>query len=158
MSVQIRGLKETQRAMEQMVRDLDGHPMARGMRQATLMVQRDAKAFAPVDTGRLRASITPEVDRRGNELVGIVGSIVRHAPFMELGTGVFAGNPRHRMPPPEALDTWARRHGIPSGFLVARAIANRGGLRPRRYLQRALERNAVAIFKLLGNTVGRIVA
>jgi hypothetical protein len=40
--------------------DLHGEPMLQGMRNATLLVTRDAKRFAPVDTGRLRASITPD--------------------------------------------------------------------------------------------------
>ena len=57
--VEIKGLEETQRAMEQIVRDLRGEPFLSGMRRATLLVQRSAKQKAPVDTGRLRASITP---------------------------------------------------------------------------------------------------
>ena len=57
---EIKELQETQRNLEQAVKDLEGPPMLEGMREATLVVQRDAKINAPVDTGRLRASITPE--------------------------------------------------------------------------------------------------
>lgn len=53
------------------------------MRTATMMVTRSAKIFSPVDTGRLRASITPEVKTAFKHVVGIVGSIVEYAPFQE---------------------------------------------------------------------------
>jgi hypothetical protein len=58
---------------------------------------------------------------------------------MEYGTGK-AGDPAvsHKgshFPPSAALNLWARNHGIPSGYLVARAIARRGGLRARRWLR-----------------------
>ncbi|KPJ77284.1 MAG: hypothetical protein AMJ81_00035 [Phycisphaerae bacterium SM23_33] len=55
------------------------------MRDATLLVERHAKINAPVDTGRLRASITPEVRQQSNTVQGVVGSNVVYAPFQELG-------------------------------------------------------------------------
>jgi len=83
--IEIRGLKETQANMERIVRDLRGEPYLNAMRRATLLVQRSAKIKAPVDTGRLRASITPEVRMQGNLVTGVVGSNVKYAPFVELG-------------------------------------------------------------------------
>jgi phage gpG-like protein len=154
--VEIRRIEEVTKKMIQVVEDLQGSPMLEGMRDATLLVTRDAKKFAPVDTGRLRASIAPEVRFEGTAAAGVVGSNVKYAPHMELGTGVFVGRPRH-WPPAAALETWARRHGFPSGFVVARAIGLRGGLKPRRYLQRALEQNKDKIIKLIGDAVGKIV-
>ena len=84
--LEIAGLKETQAKMEQVVRDVGGTPMRDAMRTATLLVVRDAKLNAPVDTGRLRASITPEVRAMTKTVQGIVGSNVVYAPFQELGT------------------------------------------------------------------------
>ena len=84
--LEIAGLKETQAKMEQVVRDVGGTPMRDAMRTATLLVVRDAKLNAPVDTGRLRASITPEVRVMTKVVQGIVGSNVVYAPFQELGT------------------------------------------------------------------------
>lgn len=81
--LEIKGLKETQRKMEQVVRDLKGEPMLQGLRKATLLVERHAKINAPVDTGRLRASITPEIATRDTVVQGIVGSNVVYAPFQE---------------------------------------------------------------------------
>jgi len=46
------------------------------MGTATLMVSRDAKLAAPVDTGLLRSSILPEVQVIGFDVIGIVGSEV----------------------------------------------------------------------------------
>lgn len=118
------------------------------MRQATLLVAGDARRNAPIDTGRLRASIVPEVTHSGNEIVGVVDSNVAYAPFMELGT-------RPHWPPIGALEVWARRHGT-TAFLVARAIARRG-LRARRYLQRALEDNVDRIIRLFTEHISKTV-
>jgi len=52
------------------------------MSRACLMVERDAKKLCPVDTGRLRASITHEIDG----LTGYVGSNVEYARAVELGS------------------------------------------------------------------------
>jgi HK97 gp10 family phage protein len=146
----IKGLKETQHNLEQAVKDLEGPPMLNGMRDATLLVSRDAKINAPVDTGRLRASITPEV-RRGagmdNVVIGVVGSNVTYAPYMELGT-------QAHFPPVAALETWARRHGL-TALVVARAIGRRG-LAARRFLQRAFEDNRDRIKNILERAVKSI--
>lgn len=49
---------------------------------AAIAVEGEAKKLAPVDTGRLRASITRDADLTG----AIVGTNVEYAPFVELGT------------------------------------------------------------------------
>lgn len=84
-SLEVQGLQETQAKMEQMIDDLQGPPMVNSMREATLLVTRDAKILAPVDTGRLRASILPRVTVRKfpRRVEGIVGSRVEYAPFQE---------------------------------------------------------------------------
>ncbi len=90
-TAEVKGLRETQAKLEQVTEDLDGPPMVRAMRTATLMVQRDAKIYAPVDTGRLRASITPRVVTMAEVVEGIVGSNVSYALFQELGTKYMKG-------------------------------------------------------------------
>jgi len=153
--ITVEGLKELQAKAEQMTRDLSGSPMVNAMREATLRVTADAKRLSPVDTGRLRASIAPEVIVKGETVQGIVGSNVVYAPYMELGTGTFVGRPRH-FPPPSALETWAKRHGMGSGYVVARAIFLKGGLKPRRFLQGAIEKNATKIHELLSSAIDKI--
>ena len=80
---EVRGLRATQKKMEQIARDLRGAPFLDAMRKATLIVQRAARINAPVDTGRLRASITPEVRTMGKKVYGVVGSNVEYAAKME---------------------------------------------------------------------------
>jgi phage gpG-like protein len=153
---QAKGLVQTKRNMEKTVAGLHGPDFLKAMQEVTLTVANDAKRLAPVDTGRLRASITPEVRQVANFTQGVVGSNVVYAPYMELGTGTFVGRPRY-FPPPSALDTWARRHGMSSGFAVAMAIWKRGGTRPRRFLQGAFDRNRKYIVQRIGQAVARIV-
>ena len=81
--VEVRGLKEVQQKMEQLAKDVGGTPMRDAMRTATLVVERSAKINAPVDTGRLRASIVPEVRTMTGTVQGIVGSNAVYAPFQE---------------------------------------------------------------------------
>ena len=142
-AVEIKGLEETQRAKEKIVRDLCGEPFLNGMRKATLLVQRSAKQKAKVDTGRMRASVTPEVRRQGNETLGVVGSNVKYAPFQELGTKphfVSAAN----------IGKWAERHGFGyTGLFVTGT--------PHPFLQPAFEENEQKIVNILGDTVAKII-
>lgn len=99
-------------------------PVRRAMQKSVLHLSMLAKEQVPVDTGRLRASITTAVDNTpGTPKWGKVGANEKYAPFVEFGT-------RPHWPPLRALQPWARRHGFPPGkpgaFLVARAIAARG--------------------------------
>jgi len=158
LDVELRGLDEARAGMERILQGLHGPPLVEGMRDATLLVQRAARENAPVDTGRLRASILPEVRTMHNEVEGVVGSNVVYAPAVELGT-------RPHFPPPGALEPWARRHGIPE-FLVRRSIGTFGtsvqalrtvGTKGYRFLERAVDENADRIAELIGRAVGRIV-
>lgn len=145
------GLKKTDEDLKRIHRDLHTSPMESAMRQAVLVVERDAKKNAPVDTGRLRASITGEVRSEGlfsSTVKGIVGSNVKYAPYVELGT-------KPHFPPLDALQTWAARRGM-SAYQVARAIAARG-TKAVRYLQRAVESNEKKIMDILGDGVEKII-
>ena len=142
-SIEVKGLRETQAEMERIVRDLHGEPYLNAMRRATLLVQRGAKERAPVDTGRLRASITPEIRALGSHIEGVVGSNVKYAPFVELGT-------KPHFVPQQYIGRWARRHGLGDrGLFVS------GRAQP--FLEPAFEENAEQIVRLLGDVVGRIV-
>lgn len=58
-----------------------------------VQVEREAKHLCPVDTGRLRASITHGLDRDEQGLVAYVGSNVKYAVFVELGTRHMGAKP-----------------------------------------------------------------
>ena len=144
-TVRIEGLE---RVMGKLEPALWKGPLREFLEAAALGVERDAKKKAPVDTGRLRSSITHEVE----DTLARVGTDVDYAAFMEYGTGTQTDGPggggRH-WPPTAGLDPWAARKGL-DPFLVARAIGRRGGLVPRRYLRGALEENLGRIKRLLG--------
>lgn len=141
---ELRGARESSDENDRIVRDMHGGPMLDAMREATMIVTRDARKNAPVDRGILRASIAPEVRSSGREVIGVVGSNQKHAPMMEFGT-------KPHWPPLDALRVWARRHGM-NVYLVARSIA-RKGIKERRFLRNALTNNAQRIFNVLRNGV-----
>lgn len=74
---------------DQALRDLlagDDGDGARTLLLAGVEIERRAKELCPVDTGRLRSSITRELSRDGEGLVMRVGTNVVYAPYVELGT------------------------------------------------------------------------
>ena len=127
--IEVKGLKEIQAKMTQMVVDLHGAPVLNAMRDSTLMVQRDARIAAPVDTGRLRASIVPEVKVAADQVQGIVGSNVEYAPYQEFGTGVYAMYPTSR--------SWKTGGVKPKLFLTRAFTKNEDNIRRR--FDRAIE-------------------
>ena len=146
--IEVRLALEVKKDLERVARELHGTPVVQAFKDATLLVMRDARIDAPVDTGRLRSSITPEVASMGKEVVGIVGSNVAHAPMMELGA-------KPHFPPISALEVWARRHHA-DPYLVARAIA-RKGLAARKFLQNAFEKNKTRIIQLIERAVDEVI-
>lgn len=51
-----------------------------------VIFERQAKRQVPVDTARLKASLTHTVEKKGKTLVGVVGTNVDYAQFTEFGT------------------------------------------------------------------------
>lgn len=170
LSTEVKGANELKQKLEQVARDVHGVPMFNTMRRATLMVTRDSKLnlskpttgvkFPTVNSGQLRNSITPEVYSKNNILRGVVGSNLKHAPYMELGTGIPAGRPKH-VPPYKVIQKWTEQKNRGgkklNAYLIWKAIAKRGGLMPRKYLQRAFESNQREIQEMFGKTVSGIV-
>ena len=81
----IDGLENVESELQRLARELSvtSGPFTQAMRRATLIVTRAAKINSPVDTGRLRSSITPAIRTSGIKIVGVVGSIVEYAPKIE---------------------------------------------------------------------------
>lgn len=134
------------------LRQLSG-AFGRFLNRVAITIQGYARKRAPVDTGRLRNSIGIEIDSSIPPIWAKIGTNVNYARPMEYGTGKLSDDPASahaaHFPPSGALDVWAKRHGIAGGgFVVARAIGRRGGLKPRRYLRGGLadSRGAIAGF------------
>jgi len=136
--VEVRGLEEV---LARLRPTLWRKPLKRFLTRSAIAIENAYRDRVTEDTGRARASITHEV----HDDWARVGSNVEYLANLESGTGLLAeGQPakggRH-WPPASALDRWARRHGFPEeggGYLVARAIGRRGGLKPRWWLRDAV--------------------
>lgn len=83
MSVEIRGLQATKRAVLQVPANAR-KAVRREIRRSTLNVQTGAKKRVRVKTGRLRNSIATAFEDEG--MTGIVGTNVNYAKFVEHGT------------------------------------------------------------------------
>lgn len=160
--IKIEGIEELRAALER-APDEANRMLSQAMQRSTYRVQAEAQKRAPVDTGRLRASITTSVETTAEGIEGRVGTAVFYAPAQEYGTGTQAegegGKGGRHWPPGAALDTWAKRHGFGEGggYLVARAIGIRGGLKPRRYLRGALQASVQWVQDEFDATAARIV-
>ena len=64
----------------------EGGGLVKWITTKSLQVERRAKELCPVDTGRLRSSITSQIERDGATIVGVVGTDVEYASFVEFGT------------------------------------------------------------------------
>lgn len=84
--------KELVAAFRQIGRDVENE-LEQSLVRCGLFVERDAKINAPVDTGRLRASITHRITTEGNDSIVEVGTNVEYAPAVEFGTSKKSANP-----------------------------------------------------------------
>jgi HK97 gp10 family phage protein len=66
------------------------------MEKACYLVEGEAKRICPVDIGRARASITHEVEKSGNEVLGRVGSNVEYFIYFEYGIRYQSAQPTFR--------------------------------------------------------------
>ena len=106
--------------------------LAKGIEKACLVVERSAKANAPVRSGTLRSSITHQVSMPSLE--GVVGTALDYAPYVEIGTGIYSSMGGGRQGGWKYVDAEGNGH-----FTM--------GSRPRPFLKPAMETNLSAILK-----------
>ena len=68
-------------------------PLGQHLLRVAIRVEKRAKYMSPVDTGRLRSSITHALFREDGELVAHIGTNVEYALFVELGTSRMSAQP-----------------------------------------------------------------
>ena len=128
----------TERLRRKLKPEMFRGPAERFIKRGTEEIEGQIKRETPVDTGRLRSSITRNLT---DPLTGRVGTNVKYARYVEFGS-------RPHWPPLSAMQPWARRHGFPAGrqgaFLVARAIAKRG-TKARKMFQKGMQNSRGAI-------------
>jgi len=75
------------------------------------------KALEAWDTGHLATTIL--VERSSDGSIVEIGPTAPYGPYVELGT-------KPHFPPLDALEDWARRHGMDSAWPICKAISERG--------------------------------
>lgn len=154
-SIRVEGLDQLLARMR--AEPLFGEHLRKGIMAAALVVESEAKKRAPVDRGQTRAGITHKVDPSPLPLWGTVGTNSPGAAPMEYGTGRNSDGPNAsagHWPPSAPLDAWAKRKGIDvPGFVIARSIAAKGGLKPRRFLRGALDAKRDRVIKLVSGAL-----
>lgn len=98
------------------------------MNTACIAVERSAKQKCPRKTGDLKRSVTHEVSSKGSGIEGVIGSSLEYAPYVELGTGLYAVNGDGRTNVPWAFEDEA------TGELIWTA-----GQHPQPFLQPAFD-------------------
>lgn len=116
--------------VQAMLRGPNG-PVARDIYRRGKRVEGRAKRLAPVDTGRLRASISTEMLRRDTPTAR-VGTNVKYATFVHFGTGLYGPRGALIRPVRASVMVFTPRGGSPVFTRFTR------GVRPRPFLQDAL--------------------
>lgn len=106
--------------------------------ECCLIVENEAKERCPVDEGHLRRSITHEVDKN----IGVIGTNVSYAPYVEIGTGLFSAKGDGRQTPWTYLDSKGNWHTTI-------------GQHPQPFLYPALNNNKKEIDKTLKNEMSK---
>lgn len=91
-SVGIEGGRELANKFRELSRNIENE-MDQGLVNAALIVERSAKIKAPVDTGRLRSSITHRLIDTDGMPASEVGTDVEYAKHVEFGTSKQAAKP-----------------------------------------------------------------
>lgn len=68
-------------------------PVGRDLTRRALRVEAAAKRVCPVDTGRLRSSITHALAQDGGDVIAMVGTNVEYALDVEFGTSKMRAQP-----------------------------------------------------------------
>jgi len=111
----------------------------RSMEAATLYVEGQAKALAPVgDSGELRDKIDHNVSKKNGVIVGTVGSPLLHALYVEYGTGEYAENGAGRK------GGWTYQDSSGEWFFT-------WGQEPQPFLRPAFRRNKQQIQSIIGS-------
>lgn len=88
MQIHIEGMENVQAVLEQKMNNIT-EKLSEGVAGSCKVVEADAKAMCPVDTGELRKSITSEV----SGTTGVVGTNKEYAMYVEFGTYKMAAQP-----------------------------------------------------------------
>lgn len=152
MSVQVKGMLAVIAAFDGVNAEAE-RAVKRVVRKTAVRVEGRAKELVPVDTGRLRSSITHEIDASG--FSGTVGTNVEYArdvEFGRMGGDLSRGDLR-------GLAGWMNRKGIEGASRRRRIVTGVAshGTRAQPYLFPAWEQNRKQFLDELTAVLGRLV-
>lgn len=110
-----------------------GGPVEKDLLRKAIKVQGAARRLCPVDTGRLRASITYRIDHRAGLPVAVIGTNVAYARFVSEGTGIHGPKGAPIVAAPGRVFVFTPRGGD-TVFTTQTQ-----GVRPRPFLKQALK-------------------
>lgn len=86
MGLKIEGLDSLVKKLNALKANVE-NALKQGIIDASLLVEKDAKLNVKTSTGILRESINHEIITDKKSIVGIIGTNLKYAPYVELGTG-----------------------------------------------------------------------
>lgn len=86
MGIKIEGLDSLLKKLNALKGNVE-EALKQGILAGSLLVEKDAKLNVKTSTGVLRESINHEVINDKKSIVGIIGTNIKYAPYVELGTG-----------------------------------------------------------------------
>ena len=86
------GERDLRRRIERMIENVQ-EEVKGALTESALLVERDAKIKVPVDTGRLRSSISHSEEFEADNPAVVVGTNTEYASYIELGTSRQAAKP-----------------------------------------------------------------
>ena len=91
-NLNIRGMNEVNDKVSKAMK-LYPQEARKAMELSCITVENKAKHLVPVDTGRLKSSITYKVSQSVYDITGTIGTDVEYAPYVELGTSRMNAQP-----------------------------------------------------------------
>ena len=129
--VKIHGLDELKRKLNPA---FAGKPARNFLNRGAILIQNGGREFSPVYRGRLKNSISFQVDSSSVPLWARIGPNVQiYGEAQEFGTRPF-------WPPKAPLELWGQRKGLTPRqvFLVRRKISQ-VGIKPKHYMQQGVD-------------------
>lgn len=141
---------------------IDVNDVVEACEELATIIENDAKAFCPVDTGELVESIRHDVSVDGDEIIGEISTDCKHAAFVEFGTGVVGGASDADTARRASQVGWqydVNHHG-PDGWVYPTkdgGFAHTAGQAPQPYMYPAMLNNEDLIVEKLKGTVAMSV-
>jgi len=139
--------------------DIEGNlRMKFGFEQFLNYIADAARLKVPVKNGTLQASVTYEIEQKPGKLIGVVGSNVEYAPYVELGTGIYGPRKRPIRPKHSKILAWVSRGPRPTSAIGWKRAVDEGravfakeikGMKPRPFLLPAINENIDKITNFL---------